>query len=326
MDTASIDHETIARAIRANKGKLFADLRRDLRASLLAMSPTQALTLRLMAEDVEMRTISPGPNAKYAGAMISFCRGEKYEFCTVDSAVTPRVAAVVESTLIAFFSSEGIAKAIADSVLQELQKNSPTTNLVLAEISENQNWLGYELSTLANLNLSYSIAGQIIDTTAQQIDEFFKSAVGKQLMAAIAKMLATSSGKILIVKTLNVAIAKVMTSAALKTALLATIKKVGIGILIKTAVGKALIALLALVGIAHVPVVWIILPILAAFLVYEYFTFPEKLAGRIPDEVTAIVDSKFGELSDTVARGAVMSILDEVVKELVKVRTLQDPA
>jgi hypothetical protein len=320
MDEGGFDHEAIARAIRAHKPELLATLRNDVRRSLLALTPGQALSLRLLRGDVEVRTLAPDVSATYGGALIAFCRGKQYDGYLVDSSVTPRVSGVVEASLLAFFTSEATAKAVSDAIVQELQSKAAVGTVLQGRLAEEKDWLSHELATLQNFDVSYSIAGQLVDVTAQQIHEFFRGAVGKQMMAVIGKVMATSSGKALLIKTMNVAIAKVMASAALKSALLTAIKKVGIGILIKTAIGKALVALLAVVGIAHVPLLWIILPILAGFLVYEYNTFPAKLAERIPDEVVRIVDSKFGELSDTVARGTALSIMDEVVKELTKVR------
>jgi len=111
-----------------------------------------------------------------------------------------------------------------------------------------------------------------------------------------------------------------MASVALRTALLSTIRKAGVAILIKTAIGKALLVLLAVVGLAHVPAVLIVLPILSGFLVYEYNTFPEKLAKRIPDEVVGIVDTKFGNISDEIAPNLTSAILAEFVSALTKVK------
>lgn len=314
------DYQAISTAIQSRKGELLPRLESAVRASLSSLEPADALTLRLMRDDVEVRRLRPAASSEYAGALISFCREKTYEGYTVDSGVTPRVVAVVEDALLSFYTSDAVGNAVAEAVLEEIRAKSAVSSVVQREMAENGDWLAREIGTLAKLDTSTSIAGQLADATAQQIHHFFQTAVGKQIILVIGKVMATSAGKTLVVKTVQIAIAKVMASAALKTALLATIKKVGIGILIKTVIGKALIGLLALVGIAHVPLVWIILPILAGFLVYEYQTFPRKLAERVPTEVVRVIDGKFGELNDSIARSIVGSLFDEVVQQLTKLR------
>jgi phosphate/sulfate permease len=110
-------------------------------------------------------------------------------------------------------------------------------------------------------------------------------------------------------------------ASSAKTTIITIIKKVGIGVLIKTAVGKALVALLAAVGIAHVPLAWIILPLIAAFLAHEYFTFPKKLAKKLPSEMRYAMSLRFGELNEKIAASATHVILAVLEKEITKVRT-----
>lgn len=133
-------------------------------------------------------------------------------------------------------------------------------------------------------------------------------------------MMATSAGKTLIIQTLQIAVAKVMASAALKAALVSLLKKVGVGILIKSAVGKALIAMLAVIGFANVPVFWILVPLLSAFLVYEYNTFPKKLAAKIPYEVERIIREQFDLIAEETAQQIFKDVLSEIAKQLTKVR------
>lgn len=323
---SDFDHQAISAAIQSQRGRLLPQLRDTVRSSLSSLEPGEALTLRLMRGESEVRTLKPAASAEYAGALIAFCRGKEYSGYGVDSGVTPRVVTAVETCLLDFYTSEAVGTAVADAVLREIQDRAAVSTAVREELAENREWLQRELSTLANFDTATSMAVHLADTTAQQVHHFFQTAVGKQIILVIGKMMATSTGKLLVVKTVQIAVAKVMASAALKTALLATIKKVGIGLLIKTVIGKALIALLAVVGLAHVPVMWIILPLLAAFLAYEYHHFPGKLAEQVPDEVVQVIDARFGELNDTIARNIMDSLLKEMVTQLTILRTGTAPA
>jgi hypothetical protein len=88
--------------------------------------------------------------------------------------------------------------------------------------------------------------------------------------------------------------------------------------LIKTAVGKALFALLALIGISGIPIAWIIIPIIAGILIYEYNTFPEKLADKIPSSVADNINSNFQGLNNTIVQEMVTVISAELVNHLTK--------
>ena len=76
--TIAIDHEAIARAIRANKDTLLTNLRDDVRDCLQQLSPSDALTLRLLHNGIQLRTLAPSVSKEYGGALISFCRGKTF--------------------------------------------------------------------------------------------------------------------------------------------------------------------------------------------------------------------------------------------------------
>lgn len=323
---SDFDHRVISAAIQSQRDKLLPRVHGAVRDSLSSLEPAEALTLRLLQGEKQIRVLRPAASAEYAGALIAFCRSKDYSGYAVDSGVTPQVVTAVENCLLDFYTSDAVGNAVADAVIKEMQEKGAVATTVREELAENRDWLQHELSILNNLDAGTSIAVQLSDAAAHQMHHFFQTAVGKQIILIIGKIMATSTGKMLVIKTVQIAVAKVMASAALKAALLTTIKKVGVGLLIKTAIGKALLALLAVVGLAHVPLVWIILPVLAAFLAYEYHHFPGKLSAQVPDEVVRVIDAKFGELNDTIARNILDALLKEMVSQLTTVRTGETPS
>jgi hypothetical protein len=318
--TNTFNHETIKNAIASKKDILLQDIYDSVQKKLRSLSPSEALSFRLMDGEQEVKTISPALTKEYAGSLIAFSRGKKFNSQDVDSAVTPIVTAVIEESLIRVFSSEQMSQVITEAVLEEFGKNNVSQNAMHSEIKNQQTMLKNELIAITHQHTAHSIAGSLIDISAQQIHDFLVSSVGKQLMLGVSQLMATTAGKVLVLQILKVTVAKVMASVALKTVLLSAIRKVGVGILIKTAIGKALIALLAVVGLAHVPAIWIILPVLAGFLAYEYNTFPDKLAEKIPKAAVAIINEKFLDISDVVAKSAAMHIFDEMMKRLTAVK------
>lgn len=324
MTDESFTHDAIAEAIRSKAPILFGTIREQVQARLLKLSPSEALTFRLLAGDNEHRRVAPSGTKEYASILIAFCQGKKYDGFLVDSAVTPVVMTTVENTLLEFFASEAVGQAVSEAVMKQFANARPGKKTVAQELTENADWAKKEISTLLNYGTADSLAMQIINLGADQIHEFFASSVGKLIVTAITKMMATAAGKTILIKAMQAAVAKVMASVALKAAIISLLKKVGVGILIKTAVGKALVAVLAVVGLAHVPVFWVLLPLLLAFLAYEYNTFPEKLAAKLPLEVERIVKDQFDLVSDQAAREIFKGVLAEIVKHTTKLN-IQPP-
>jgi hypothetical protein len=316
MTEGAFTHDAIAAAIRSKAPTLFAAIREQVQDRLKKLSPSEALTFRLLDGENERRRVAPEASKEYASILIAFCRGQKYNGYPLDSAVTPVVMATVESTLLGFFASEAVGQAVSDAIQKQFAGVRPGQKTVAQELSDNADWAKKEVATLLNYGTVDSIAMQIINLGADQIHEFLASSVGKQLVLAVTKMMATSAGKTFLIKAMQMAIAKVMASVALKAAIISLLKKVGVGILIKTAVGKALIAVLAVVGLAHIPVFWVLIPLLLAFLAYEYNTFPKKLAAKLPQEVERIIRDQFDIVSDQAAREIFKGVLAELVKRM----------
>lgn len=320
MNDNNLGYEAIEKAIRSRKEELFPALRSNIQQRLITMPSSEALTFRLLKGEREIKRVVPSATKEYAIILIRFCRSQSYDGYAIDSAVTPIVMATVESTLLSFFASDSIGESIADAISSQLSKQNPSTTALSKELATNTDWLKTEITTILNYSNADSIALQIVDLAGSQIQEFLASGIGKQLILAITKMMATSAGKTFIIQSLRIAVAKVMASAALKAALVSFLKKVGIGILIKSAIGKALIALLAVAGLGNIPVLWVLVPLLAAFLVYEYNTFPVKLSAKIPYEVERIIREQFDLIAKEIAEQIFKGVLAEMIKQITKVR------
>jgi hypothetical protein len=318
VNEGKFTHEAISAAIRSRAPDLFKVIRDDVQTRLKKLAPSEALTFRLLDGDLELRRVAPEASKEYASILIAFCRGHKYNGYSLDSAVTPVVLETVESTLLDFFASESVGQAVSEAITRQFTEAQAGKKTVAQELNENVDWAKQEVATLLNYGTVDSIALQIVNLGADQIHEFLASSIGKQLILAVTKMMATSAGKTFLINAMKMAIAKIMTSVALKAAIISLLKKVGVGILIKSAVGKALVAILAVVGLAHIPVFWVLVPLLLAFLTYEYKTFPEKLAAKLPQEVERIIRGQFDVVSDHAAREIFKGVLAEITRHITK--------
>jgi hypothetical protein len=317
---SDFDPKQIEELIAKHKDVLLNKIETAVASKLGSLSPQVALAFRLLSGNDTRRVITPAPSLEYAGALLAFMRQKSYEGFQVDSAITPVVLDVIEGQVVAFYSSQEVTEAIIAGIMQEVRATIGTERVIRAEVQENLDWLRKEYTALT-VDSGYSLSGMLVETSIAQIQVFLGSTAGKAIIAGLGKAMATTAGKVALQRMLTVIVQKVMASAALKTTILAIIKKVGIGVLIKTAIGKALIALLAAVGIAHVPIAWILLPLIAAFLAYEYFHFPEKLANKLPSEIRYAMSMRFGELNEKIAVAAARTIFTVLEKEMTAVRT-----
>lgn len=317
---AEFDPKVVEELIAKHKDVLLDHIEAALGATLRALPPKDALSLRLLSNDTTREVLPPGASLDYAKALLAFMGQKPHRGHVVDSAVTPVALSVIEKEISAFYASEAVTEAIITGIMQEVRSAADMEGVVRQEIQENVDWLRHEFTTLT-VESSFSIAGVLADATVTQIQAFLASSAGKAVIAGLSKAMATTAGKIALKQMLTLVVKKVMASAAIKTTIITIIKKVGVGVLIKTAVGKALVALLAAVGIAHVPVAWVILPLIAGFLAYEYFHFPEKLSKKLPAEIRAEMAMRFGPLNEQIAAAASRAIFGVLEREITKVRT-----
>lgn len=315
-----ISPEIVAEAIAEQRGQLFSDVRSEVYSALIAMSPSESLTLRLLSGDSEVRRISPSPTADYARALIAFTRGQSFNGYEVDSAVTPVTLAAITHAVQRFYGSEDISGVIAASISSQIEASGVLRRELDTASRQNAAWLRKEATTALHENTAYSIAGQAIDATTDAIGQILHTTAGQNIIATLGKVLATTGGKAILLGGLKAAVVKIMATSAAQTMIIGLVKKVGIGVLIKTAIGKVIIVALAAVGLSA-PLWVILLPIIIGFLAYEYNHFPAKLADKIPTEVDAVFSSHFHALNKSVSETIVAEVLKRAADAITEVHT-----
>jgi uncharacterized membrane protein len=315
--TELVDDKPVAAQIRKDKEQLFKIIEKKVSIALSSMKPRQTLSFRLMKDEQQIRVVELAPLPEYVEVLGSYMKGKQYKGYEVDSCVTPVVLKAVEEAIISFYTDEKRQRTIANEIASQMQGDGLLGKLVRGEVKANREWLKRELEILKNWDTASSTAGHIIDSLTDQLYSFLNSSVGHNLLALISKFLATGAGKLFLRK-IYVIVSHALASATFKTALIASLKKIGIGILVKTMIGKAIIALLALVGISQIPVAWVVIPIIAGILVYEYQHFPEQLAEKLPSEITESIDEQFEDLNSSIVKEMIKAIMSQLVLEIDK--------
>lgn len=317
-----INEKEIAAEIAKSQDALINKIESALNLSIGAMSPSESLTIRLMSNDCFMGEVKPEPSLRYAKALSAFMKGTPFESCDLDSSVTPIALSVCEQAIVEFYSSNEITTAISEAITRQLEEEAKTNQVLRQSISDNADWLKKEAVYTISNHTKTSIAVEATNLATDQITNFLHTTAGLHVMHAIHYALSTAAGKIALKEMIVIVVKKVSASAVLKTAIMTTLKKVSLAALMKTIIGKAMIAGMAAVGIAHVPAAWVILPVIGGFLIYEYKNFPSKLADKVPKEVGRMIRSRYTEINDGIIASIASNAFSSLIKEVTKPRSI----
>ncbi len=313
------DSKKVADIIARDKNELASRIRQKVRQRVGNLDPSTCISFELYDGSRFKRYVNLEASEEYARVLIAFMREKDYNGYRIESRITPTALDAAEEAIIEFYSDEKIQSAISKEITRQLQESKIIQTALKTDINTNQEWLKHEFNTILAGNAATSIAGQSIDTLATSMSHFFSSAIGKSIIVSIGKIMGTQMGHMLL-RYIATAVSKALASTAFRSAIIATIKKIGIGILIKTVVGKAIIALLAMIGISSVPIVWIILPLIAGVLYFEYKNFPSKLSDKLPDSIADGIMSNFNTLNLDVSNNIIKGVAKEFIDGITKLQ------
>ena len=312
-----------AEAVAKDNERLFALVQSKVSQAIISLSPAHALSFRLINGEIEERIVEFDlVSSEYIKVMFNYLSGKKYLEWEIDSVVTPIAIKATEEAIVEFYSDEATAQIVSQSLATQIKGNDLLGQVLRGEIGNNATWLQTEIRTYIKDTGVHSIAGDAIDTVVGQIAGFFHSEIGKAIMVTVSKFLTTSMGKVIVSK-IVLMISEVMATAAFKSAIVTAVKKVGVSVLIKTAVGKAIFTFLAFVGLSGIPMFWIFAAIIAGILVYEYKTFPEKIAVKVSVGCTDAIRSEFGALNRDVIKGLVASFWQQIIDTVTVVNKVE---
>lgn len=281
-----------------NKNKLYNAIEKRVKEDIEKMSVMHILTLVLKQNGEVVKTIKPGANKEYATVLIHFLQKKYYSSHEVDSYLTPIIMRTVEECILQYYSSKESIRVISNIFEKELKT-------VQSQIKVKKGALGgFSKTKYLSNNLKNEMLSSATDRFAPDI------------IANLSTILAKTSST-----TIMFIIAKVLSSTAvisiLKPILFKVLSTISLSVLIKTAIGKALLALLGIAGAAAgIPVVWILIPLIAAFLTYEISNLPTKMAKAMPEQVIKSLDAEFGSMNRMIVNEMIKELSYEIEKEM----------
>lgn len=313
------DSKKVAGIIAKDKNELASKIRLKVRQKIGNLDPSTCISFELYNGSSFARYVNLEASEEYARVLIAFMKERDYNGYRIESQITPAALKAAEEAIIEFYSDEKIQSAVSKEITRQLEESKIIQAAVKADIHNDKEWLKHEFNTILAGNAAHSIAGQSIDALATSMAHFFSSSIGKSILISIGKIMGTQMGHMLL-RYIATAVSKAIASTAFRSAVIATIKKVGIGILIKTIVGKAILALLAMIGISGIPMLWIILPLIATVLYIEYKNFPSKLSNKLPDTIASGIINNFDTLNLDVSNNIIKGVAKEFIDEITKLK------
>ena len=281
-------HQIVANNIASQKETLFSMVERNVRSTIEKMSAKETLSLKLMSSGKVYRSVPAKANKEYAKVLYCFLKDKDYKEngseYTVESEVTIPILKQVEKTVIEFYSCQEIKECISATVIEAISEKEIAKSSIKGLLKNTQN----------------DVRNEVVSNVSSSITTFMHSGFMSQLSHTIGGVMATGAGKIVASK-IAVALSKAISASTLKAALTSVVKKIGIKAMIKGSVSKGLAILLPLAGFPIEAVLYAaIVAAIGAILLYEYNTFPKKLAKKVPIQVADELRKNFDQLNSDI--------------------------
>lgn len=250
----------------------------------------------------------------YTGRLIAFLRKKPYDGYDLDSYLTDGVVARVTKEFENFYADN--ANALAEPLLKQLMADKVFVNMLAKEIVEASN---SPLSQAMKDKLAEHLAHVLEDSMQVNISQIALDGIQTIITKVVAGAAALPiSNAVLAVLLKNVAfflkgaIAKVMATTAFKTMFAAAVKK-----LVAVKIIAVLAAILAPV-IGSVSIVYIVAPLIAAFIAYEVATLPENMGEKVSVAVRQELSGEFDKISTNVVTEILKSLTKDTLCALAK--------
>jgi hypothetical protein len=249
-------------------------------------------------------------------------RKQQYHGHDLDSALTEPISSQVENAYQEFYKSE--SEAISSGMLvmlaaDELKLISFVDRITDIALDQFSNQVKKQVVHMVVHQVKESVNQGTLHSVGNHIGHLAATTAGSQVATIVAhllfKLLAANIGHI---------VAKLLASAFLKKLLAILIKK-----FVLAAVTAAVLQFLAThVGIAAggSTIMWIVMPLLIAYIGYKIATFPQKLGEKVSKKIRQELESKFESTNKTILEKIFESVFggNDLVQAIAKDEEFQD--
>jgi hypothetical protein len=257
------------------------------------------------------RRISPAASAEYVKALICFVRQTDYNGAPLDSAISDPIVKATENALVEALNSDAARDAIVRAVIPSGQVNQTVGDAVDADAQR----LVKDLLALSGVDPVTQVGAHLTAQAADRATDILQSSTGKAVIAAVAHFAATTQGKVILTKLITMAGAKIAASTMFKSIIVGALKHMSLGVVVKLVLVKLLALAIPALVTAHIPIFWVIMPVVVAFTVYEMVHIPQKLADKVPPQIGAEIEKSFPKIAEEFAKLVMADIVATMSKK-----------
>lgn len=311
--------QIVANNVASQKDKLFSMIENDVRNTIQNMSASETLSFNLMSYGKVYRSVPAKANIKYAKVLYCFLKDKEYKedncYYAVESKVTVPILAQVEKTIINFYSSHAIQNCISSTIIKKISENDIAKSSIKGILQDTRNDVRNEIGRQIVNYSTEDVRHEVVSNVSSTISAFMHSGFVTQLSHTIGGIMATGAGKIVASK-IAITLSKAISASTLKAAITSIVKKIGIKAMIKGSVSKGLAFLLPLAGFPIEAALYAALvAAIGTILVYEYHTFPKKLANKVPKQVADELKNNFNQLNNDIIREILINLEKDLEKD-----------
>lgn len=232
----------------------------------------------------------------FCKVLYKFVRRQQYQGHELDSAMTEPISNLVETAYQDFYESE--SEAISSGMLVMLAADESKLTSFMGRISD----IALEqFSAQVKERVVHMVVDQVkesvsqgtLHSVGQHVGHLAATTAGTQVAAIVAhlllKLLAANIGHI---------VAKLLASTVLKKLLAILIKK-----FVLAAVTATVLQFLAThvgVAVGGSTIMWIVMPLLMAYIGFKIATFPEELGKKVSEKIRQELESRFESTNKTI--------------------------
>ncbi|MDQ3799498.1 MAG: hypothetical protein M3384_08615 [Acidobacteriota bacterium] len=261
---------------------------------------------------------------EYIRCLVAFCRQQKFQGKELDSGLTDPISNIVSKRFESFYEQN--AESISQTFLKYLVNEKVMLRSIVSVVVESAaakfakdrtiGLMAQPITAGMKSKVTDLIISQmhhvVHSTTAQTVMTTTKQIVGAALTIPVAKTVALILVKLL-ASHMAIIIAKILSSAAIKT-LIATVVKKFILAAILAAIAKAVAAKFG-IGVVGATAI-VLLPVVAAFIAYEIYTFPSHLGAKVASKVSSELSNQFDTINTNIAQEIFSKLPELTLTEL----------
>lgn len=255
-------------------------------------------------DDKQMKKIlrreRPPVNGDWVEGLYKWTKGRTMDGYTLRAGVEPIAIDACVDASVAYFTSAETMQLIGDQLVVELKLNDQLQALIVQQLKSTGQLTKREIQDLMKIHGGQTVAQHAHDAIANNVHHLMATKLGTMLSHMLGAALAMPAVKMAIAKAIYVA----LSHAAIQHMLAVAAKHAGIAVIAVVIFGSAGASIVS----------WMLVPIVAAVLIHQYQTLPEKLAKKVTPQVVSEIRKQAPAINKSVIDAVTDALFEEFFK------------